>query len=70
MKFTVIALLVASVSAIRIDGPAKNTWNYASTGGHTGVNRLPNAPNKPIAAPFTLGGAGIGGTPTGTISTP
>ena len=77
MKFTVILALVASISAIRIADdkkaaakPAPLTWNYATTGGHTGVNRLPNKPKTPVVAPFRLGGDGPVGKRTGTLSEP
>ena len=72
MKYTIL-LLIASVSAIRLDGApaaAPLTWNYKSTGGHPGVNRLPNAPKTPTVAPFRLGGDGPVGIKTGTLSEP
>merc|ERR1712113_672874 len=90
MKFVTL-LLIATVSAIKIDGlpkvgaPAAGapataaaktgkaaplTWNYKSTGGHPGVNRLPNPPKTPVVAPFRLGGDGPVGKRTGTLNTP
>ena len=80
MKYTILLALVASVSSIRIEGlpaaapaaaaAAPLTWNYKSTGGHAGVNRLPNAPKTPTVAPFRLGGDGPAGKSTGHLSTP
>ena len=79
MKLSLLVVLVASVSAIKIADPkvvaaaakpAPLTFNYQSTGGHPSVNRLPNAPKTPVVAPFRLGGDAPVGRRTGTLSEP
>ena len=70
MKFTTLVALIATASAIKLEDPrvsaTGNTWNYKTTGTHTGVFSLPSSPPK--VASYSLGGDGA--NKTGGINQP